>query len=424
MKRRLIALTVVILLAGAGWLTFHPFTRHRSYAVTAYFTKTIGLFPRSDVRVLGVAIGKVRSVEPMGDKVAVVMDIDSAHKVPANATAFIVPISLISDRYVQLSPPYSAGPSLVDGSTIPITRTSVPAELDDLLSSLQRFFSALESGRQGDPGALSSAVANLAASLAGSGQHLDETLGAAGSISGVLGERSTELDSAIVHLSRFIEALSSRGDEITELNTNLSGALGGIADEQAALDSSLKNLALLTEQVGSILDTHRLILSDDIHTLAKVSDALVRQQSSIIRANDWLPVLTDGGSDTHNGGAVHLYDAPCPVGMSCPSPNIVPHVDVREVHYGECPFAVFCAGGAGGGGGASASTNTPRQLSNARPAGSAVLASPDPLTLIQPIAGRTASHDPEIPPDSISERILGFFIRFGGIVDGAIGGRA
>ena len=422
MKRRLIALTVIILLSGTGWLTLHPFARHRSYAVTAYFTKTIGLFPRSDVRVLGVAIGKVRSVEPMGDKVAVVMDIDSTRRVPMDATAFIVPISLISDRYVQLSPPYSAGPSLVDGSTIPINRTSIPAELDDLLASLQRFFSALESGRQGDPGALSSAIANLAASLAGSGRHLDETLGAAGSISGVLTQRSTELDSAIVHLSSFIAALSSRSDEITKLNTNLSGALGGIADEQAALDSSLRNIALLTEQVGSILETHRSTLNTDIHTLAKVSDALVRQQSSIIRANDWLPVLADGGSDTNNGGAVHPYDAPCPAGMSCPSPNIVPHIDVREVHYGECAFAVFCAGGAGGGGGASAPADSSHQIRNTGSAGPAISEGRDFVTLIQPLAGGTTTHDLEVPRDSISERILGLFMRFGGLIDGAIGG--
>ncbi|MGH2811513.1 MAG: MlaD family protein, partial [Actinomycetota bacterium] len=65
-----------------------------TYTVTAFFTKTIGLFPESDVRVLGVRIGDVRSVEPVGDRVKVVMDLALSRKIPADATAEIIPISL------------------------------------------------------------------------------------------------------------------------------------------------------------------------------------------------------------------------------------------------------------------------------------------------------------------------------------------
>ena len=48
----------------------------------------------------------------------VTMYIDSKYKVPADAFAQIVPISLISDRYVQLAPAYTGtGPTLNDGAT-------------------------------------------------------------------------------------------------------------------------------------------------------------------------------------------------------------------------------------------------------------------------------------------------------------------
>src|SRR5439155_3034131 len=71
--------------------------------VTAYFAKAIGLFKDSHVRVLGVDVGRVTSVKPEGVRVKVTMTIDATRKIPADARAVIVPISLIADRYIQLT---------------------------------------------------------------------------------------------------------------------------------------------------------------------------------------------------------------------------------------------------------------------------------------------------------------------------------
>jgi len=97
-----VAALVVVGLAGLGYNA--AFRGDDTYSVTAYFEKAIGLFPNSDVTILGVAVGKVRRVDPQGTTVRVDMEINSDHKVPADGFAQIVPISVISDRYVQLEP--------------------------------------------------------------------------------------------------------------------------------------------------------------------------------------------------------------------------------------------------------------------------------------------------------------------------------
>ena len=67
------ALTVVALAAGA--YAFWP--RHQDIQVTGDFTRAVGLFPGSDVRILGVKVGKVTEVTPVGDKVRVRFEYDT-----------------------------------------------------------------------------------------------------------------------------------------------------------------------------------------------------------------------------------------------------------------------------------------------------------------------------------------------------------
>jgi phospholipid/cholesterol/gamma-HCH transport system substrate-binding protein len=297
-----------------------------TYTVTAFFTKTIGLFPESDVRVLGVRIGDVRSVEPVGDRVKVVMDLALSRKIPADATAEIIPISLISDRYIQLSPVYESGPTLKDGDVLDVDRTAIPAELDDVLASLQKFLEAVEAGTRDDPGALGAAVRNAAAALEGTGGNLDQTLGSLGDISGAVTAEAARLDSLIVHLNNLLLALSERRSEITRVNTGLAVSIGALAEQQSALDGTLTNLALITEQLGSIVQQHRASLETDFEILSRTTQMVVRHQDSLVRSNDWLHVLADGLEESHNGGATHTVGG-------------LTHIDVRDAHT-DCPVAI------------------------------------------------------------------------------------
>ncbi|MCA1839226.1 MAG: MCE family protein [Actinomycetota bacterium] len=334
-RSRVLATAIsALLLAGISSLTFSPRSENNTYRVTAYFEKTIGLFVRSDVRVLGVAVGKVVSVEPQGTSVRVVMQIASNVGVPKRATATIVPISLISDRYIQLSPPYKGGPRLISGDVIGTSRTSIPVELDDLLASLKKFLDAVEAGNKTDPGALGSAINNLNDALKGTGGDLSKTLGGAGTIGGVVADKAIHLDGVVVHLTHVLEALSARGSDIATLSTHLARSVGAIAQEQSSLEGTLSNLASLTTELGKLVRDHRSDLESDLSTVSNTTQAALRHQDSLIMANDWLPVLGNGG-EYESGRPSHSAD-----GVSHPrdSQNTGPtHLDVRDVHYGMCP---------------------------------------------------------------------------------------
>jgi phospholipid/cholesterol/gamma-HCH transport system substrate-binding protein len=74
---RLIALVAVVaVLAGAGYFVlFHKSVKK----VTAHFTAAVGLYPGSDVRMLGIKIGKIDKVTPHGTSVEVRMEYASKY---------------------------------------------------------------------------------------------------------------------------------------------------------------------------------------------------------------------------------------------------------------------------------------------------------------------------------------------------------
>jgi phospholipid/cholesterol/gamma-HCH transport system substrate-binding protein len=320
--RVLAVVTAVLLLASIIAVVRVRQTRAaNTYTVTAYFSKAIGLFPKSDVRVLGVAVGKVVAVAPQGPRVKVVMQIQKSQKIPTDARAVVIPISLISDRYVQFFPVYESGPALQDRAVLDTDRTSIPVELDDLLASLKKFLDAVEAGTKENPGALGKFIANSSKTLEGTGANADATLGALGSISSAVNAESSRLDSLLVHLNQLFEALVQKRAEITRVNTNLALSLGAVAQQQSALDGALNNLALVTQQVGSIIKQHRPPLETDLRVLSDTTNAVLRHQDSLIRSNDWLHVVADGLEGSHNEGAVHTQPDSGP-----------PHIDVRDAH--------------------------------------------------------------------------------------------
>src|SRR5947208_2397265 len=97
-----------------------------SYKLTAWFDKTISLYPASDVRVLGLAAGKVKSVKAVGGRVRVELNIKKDVPVPADVHATIVPLSLIGERYVQLFPAWTNGQAKArSNDVIPLERTEI-----------------------------------------------------------------------------------------------------------------------------------------------------------------------------------------------------------------------------------------------------------------------------------------------------------
>jgi virulence factor Mce-like protein len=288
-----IAVAVVIALIAASAI-FLRGGGEETYRVTAFFPRAIGLFQRSTVRVLGVEVGRIAAVVPEGDRVRVDMDVREGVKVPRSATAIIVPISLISDRYVQLAPVWRGGPTLRNGDKIPLERGVAPAELDDLLKTLKSFLQALEPGTATSPGALGRFIQNADKALAGRGPQLGETIDTLAVLLDTLGRNASSVDKIIVNLDRLFGELATHDDALRLTNRGLATVMSSLAQEQGALETGTGNLASLVNELGSLVREHRSDLEADLSILSDVATVLHRQKERVLTNIIWLPVLSKG----------------------------------------------------------------------------------------------------------------------------------
>ncbi len=173
--RKLAVPLVVIALVTAAAITM--FTGSDSKRLVAHFPRTISVYEGSEVRVLGVPIGAVESVEPSGTDVVVTMTYDSEVQLPADAKAAIVAPSIVGDRYVQVTPVYTGGEVLADSVELPVEQTAVPLELDQIYESLDTLNVALGPNGANRNGALSDLLAVTADNFDGQGADLRSTLG-------------------------------------------------------------------------------------------------------------------------------------------------------------------------------------------------------------------------------------------------------
>ena len=140
MSRAAVIIGIIVVILGivaafVGWQLYKKLTNN---TVVAYFPQTLALYPGDKVQIMGVRVGTIDKIEPAGDKMKVTFHYENKYKVPANATASILNPSLVASRTIQLSPPYTGGPVMENDAVIPIDRTQVPVEYDELRDSINR----------------------------------------------------------------------------------------------------------------------------------------------------------------------------------------------------------------------------------------------------------------------------------------------
>lgn len=295
-----ILITVLLVAGGAGLLL--RANKEGTYTVTAYFTKAIGLFPNSDVDILGVPVGKVRSVDPQGSRVKVVMEISDRYKVPADAFAQIIPISVIADRFVQLHPPYTGGPVMTDDTVLDTDRTQIPAELDDVFKQLKKLLEAIEPGTKGEPGALGNLVVALNDAVGDRAADLKGTVVNTAALTGALSDAQIDLSDLLVNLDNLFSKLAQRAGSIGSLNKNFALVVSALAESRDDLEGTLANLADMTGEVGRVLKTHRSQLGGDLELAGNVLAKVLENRDSVEESLSWLPVVSIGLANAYHGG--------------------------------------------------------------------------------------------------------------------------
>jgi virulence factor Mce-like protein len=299
-----LGLAVVVAALGAVWIVARD---SGTITVTAQFDSAAGLYQGNVVAVLGMPVGEVSKITARGGYAEVEFTVDKDVKIPADAQAVTLSTSILTDRQIELSPPYRGGPVLGNHDTIGLHRTKTPVEFDRVLGMLDKLSGSLHGdGAGGGPVAEILNAGNGVA--AGNGDRikraLDELsralrLGADGAA------HSREQMTAIVkNVSGLLDAAARNDASLRQFGSTVRQLSDILARESFGSGSTGRQFNDVIEQTGKLLESNRDRIRRGIANGNKSIQTVYDRQREVTEFFDVLPLMADNlynAIDQRNG---------------------------------------------------------------------------------------------------------------------------
>ncbi|MFE7424465.1 MCE family protein [Streptomyces sp. NPDC057545] len=236
----------------------------------ARFTDVTGLVVGDSVRIAGVKVGQVESIEVADRRLAEVgFTVRKGRGLPASATASIKYLNMVGQRYIDLD--RGAGPvgeSLAAGSTIPVSRTTPALDLTQLFNGFQPLFEGLS------PPDVNELAGSIVQVLQGEGGTVDSILQHVGSLTGTIAAKDKAIGEVIENLNTVLKTVNDREAGFDDLVVTLRKLVSGFAGDREPLGRAVTAMGALTTVTADLLDDGRGPLKDDIRQLGRLSERL------------------------------------------------------------------------------------------------------------------------------------------------------
>jgi phospholipid/cholesterol/gamma-HCH transport system substrate-binding protein len=273
--RVVLATTLALVLVAGLFVAMRASDRIARTTVVGYFDNSSGVFPGDDVRIRGVSVGKVLAIEPQPLRSKISFWFDRKYKVPADAKAAILSPQLVTGRAIQLTPPYTGGPTMGNGAVIPQDRTAVPVEWDDLRAQLERLTNLLKPTQPGGVSTLGALINTAADNLRGQGATIRDSIIKLSQTVSALGDHSNDIFSTFKNLSTLVTALHDSADLLEQLNHNLAAVSSLLADDPNKVAQAAEDLNAVVGDVQSFAADNREAVGTASDKLTSISNALV-----------------------------------------------------------------------------------------------------------------------------------------------------
>jgi ABC-type transporter Mla subunit MlaD len=301
-------LTLALLLIGCffAFTKKVPFRHH--FTLTAVVKNSNLVAPGSPVRIAGVTVGKVSQVGRYRDTdlSQITFQVDKGGlPIHRDATLKIRPrLFLEGNFYVDVQPGTPSAPALGDGDLIPVTQTSQPVQIDQILTALQtntradlqEAIKGLGGGFGSKPSAADDAQQDpMVRGLTG-GEALNKGLttapqaltGVAKVTTGLLGTERHDLRRTIDGLGRAAAGLAEHEDDLTALVTHLNSTMSTVAARAAEVSAAVDQLGP-TAQAADGAFAHLRTAAAPTATFARDLASSVPELPATIKASrPWL----------------------------------------------------------------------------------------------------------------------------------------
>ncbi|GAA4612750.1 MCE family protein [Actinoallomurus liliacearum] len=303
-------------LATVGLATLLAFNLQHFTGGTTYsaaFSEAGGLKPGEEVRIAGVKVGKVDSVDLDGDHVKVKFT-SSAH-FGTQTRAQIKIKTLLGSHFLALDP---KGPGRQStGREIPISRTTAPYEVVPALQDASAQLGQIDTKQ------LAKAMNTLSQTMEGSPENVRRTLAGLQKISRAVSSRDDELNQLLKHSSNVTSLLAARSGDLAVLVQNGGLLLQEINDRRTVINQLLTGTVSLSQQITATINENQATLNPALQNLQKVTQILLRNQGNLEKSFELMgPFGTELSDVTGSGRWFDVYIQnliPLPLSIAPPS---------------------------------------------------------------------------------------------------------
>lgn len=220
---------------------------------SAEFTDVSGLEPGEFVRIGGVEVGKVASIDLREDNHNSVVNfaLDSSVSVTEGTKAVVRYENLVGDRYLELEEGAGSTVPVGAGDTIPVERTSPALDLDTLLGGFRPLFRAL------DPDQVNDLTGQLISVFQGQGGTLASVLAQTATLTNTLADRDVLIGSVIDNLNTVLETITVRNEQFSTGVGTLQQLVSGLAARSPDLGHAVSNIDTAASTVEDLLTEAR-----------------------------------------------------------------------------------------------------------------------------------------------------------------------
>lgn len=260
----------------------------RSHTYTAMFSDATSLNRGDDVRMAGVKVGTVSSIEVSEDNDAeVTFNVTSGVPMREGVTPELRFRNLVGQRYISLEPADIPGPTLEPGTTFTVDQTRPALDLTMLFNGFQPLLKFL------DAEDVNNLSAQVIAVFQGEGATVESLVSSTASLTSTLADKEQVIDELITSLSQVLGTINSRSDQLDTTLITLDALVTGLAEDRETIGSTLDGMSRLTVSVSELLEEGREPLKGSIEHLGDLSANLSDAESVLDDLFETLPIKLD-----------------------------------------------------------------------------------------------------------------------------------
>ncbi len=267
----------LVCLAFTGWLVIVmgniSFESRATYA--AEFTDVQGLIQGDDVKIAGVTLGRVESIEHLpGGTAEVTFSVREEIELPTDSEVVVRWRDVLGLRFLYVEPGGEAR-TVEEGHTFPLAQTRAPADLGSLLQRLTPFIQAL------DPELQNQVLEALAEGLVGREQQVRSLIERGGELTQAIASRDEELDALLVDSARTLEAYAQREDELRGLLDSFAEVSSTLAERNDEIEAAIVGLADGQQELRRFVEANEGEIHASVDALEDLTDVTSQQRDDL-----------------------------------------------------------------------------------------------------------------------------------------------